>query len=879
MKKIGFTIVLLLYIATLSFAQRDRGALTGIVSDTTGAVVPNVQVSVRNTGTNVVSKTVSNEVGQYTQPNLPIGPYQITFEAAGFKTLVRSNLDLTVGVLRVDAKLEVGAVTESVQVTAEMARLETDTPRVGTALTGNVVRDLPLSFSGGRVAENWAFKIAPGVRGSAWSSNINGALPFSKQTLLDGADISVNRSGTNSETSVSLEAVQEFSVITTGYSAEYGRMQGGVYSYVMKSGANQLHGSGYGAIRNEVLNANTFVNNFTNRKRAPERKWDLGVGIGGPVYIPKVYDGRDKTFFYVTAEKYRDKSFSVGGPNQSVPLPEFWDGDLSRLLQTVSTGSKDALGRDVLRGAIYDPATFRQMPDGRWVGDMFPGNIIPAARISKVSKNIGALAKAHILPTFKDATGQFPLINNYINPSSNIFSQNNFTLKIDQNISSNHKVAVSYSYNGRPVRNLRGGIWSYNDPDGGPFAQLFVQPYHSNMGRLSYDWTVSPRSFNRFVLYVNRAGNPFGDANNGIDGAKAFGIPGLSTTNYPFIGWGSGPYYSFATNSPSFQQFEGFTNWGFSDTFSVTKGRHFIKFGYENRRNHAQARQSPSVSLNFNATQTAIPNEPFSGNMTGHSFASFLLGDVYSASLSDPITLGGRRYYWGMFVQDDFKVTPTLTLNLGLRWDYNRPAFEVAGRMSSWNPSKPDPLSGLSGAYDFAGQVHHLHRPELLRPQGFQQLRPALRFRLDGQAHAHHPRLVRNHVRGRRFQRFDRHPALGQGQLYCLGRRLRLRGAGDQSVERDFQLGQQFSHGPVPAGAVRRFVGRQGRDARDDRSRVRNRALRPAVELQHPEGDLEEIRDRLRLSRDQGHGPTVGQWQTPEPGSDRVCPEVRSQKC
>ncbi len=199
------------------------------------------------------------------------------------------------------------------------------------------------------------------MRGSTWSSNINGALPFSKQTLLDGADISVNRSGTNSETSVSLEAIQEFSVITTGYSAEYGRMQGGVYSYVMRSGGNQLHGSGYGSIRNEVLNANTFVNNWYSRKRGAERKWDLGGGIGGPVYIPKVYNGKDKTFFYVTLEKYHDKTFTISGPNQSVPLPEFYDGDLSRLLQTVSAGT-DALGRNVLRGAIYDPATL----SGRW---------------------------------------------------------------------------------------------------------------------------------------------------------------------------------------------------------------------------------------------------------------------------------------------------------------------------------------------------------------------------------------------------------------------------------------------------------------------------------------------------------------------------------
>src|SRR5207244_7912881 len=232
-------------------------------------------------------------------------------------------------------------------------------PEVGTSLINKELVNLPLGFGGARLAENFAYKISPGVAGNSWTSNINGSTSFSKETLLDGATVTTYLSGHFGESSVSVEALQEFKVQTAGMSAEYGRTQTGVFNYVMKSGANNLHGSAYGEIRNEALNANTFANKFRGVPRALDRKQDYAGSFGGPIYLPKIYNGRNRTFFYTTYERYRERTGGFAAPNRTVPLPEFYDGNFSRLLGP-ATGQVDAQGNAVPRGAIYDPATFSQ---------------------------------------------------------------------------------------------------------------------------------------------------------------------------------------------------------------------------------------------------------------------------------------------------------------------------------------------------------------------------------------------------------------------------------------------------------------------------------------------------------------------------------------
>jgi hypothetical protein len=700
--------LLFVVLATLAAqAQLNRGSLTGTLTDPTGGVIPEARVTIRNSNTGATYETRTNAAGQYNMPNLPPGAYELTFEAPSFKKLVRSGIELGVtDVVRVDATLEVGSVAESVQISAEAPRLQSDTPEVGTSLTNKELVDLPISWSGeGRVPENFAFKVSPGVSGDVWTSHINGSASFSKESLLDGATVTTYLSGHFEEGSVSTEALQEFKIQTSGMAAEFGRSQGGIFNYVMKSGANQIHGSLYGSLRNEALNANTFVNKARGASRTPDRKQNYAASFGAPVYIPKLYNGRNRTFFYTAYERYKERTLGLGAPTLTNPVAEFYQGDFSRLLGA-ATGQTDAMGRPVYRGAIYDPLTFSQLPGGRWIGQPFEGNRIPVARFSQVSQRLNSILQKSYLPTERDASGLAPLVNNASAPVSQQpqFDYYMFSAKGDQIISSRQKLSGSYSYGARPRLLIdRGAMWAPNDPVGGPLAKSRYQRVKTDLARLAYDFTISPRLLNFFTVYYNRQGNPSIGTQANVDGAKELGIRGLSTFGYPNIEWNTGPFVTLSnTGYTSKGNIENVGS-GFLDTVSFSRGRHFMKTGFDFRRNQLNTQPTQGGTLRFNPRATAIPNETFSGNLTGFAFASYLLGIVDNGALSDPIGLGARRHYYALFFQDDFKVSSRLTLNLGVRWEYQPPGFEVADRLSSWNPNKIDPASGLPGAYDFAG--------------------------------------------------------------------------------------------------------------------------------------------------------------------------------
>lgn len=700
---------------TACFAQGDRGTLTGIVTDHSGAVVPVVAINVTNTLNNSVYRAATTAAGAYTVPNLPIGSYRLEFLAQGFKKTERTNIQLTQGqVLRIDVTLELGAVTETVEVNAVASGIETDTPRVSTNMPNTQLRDLPISMNGGslgRSSEDWAFKLVPGIGGSSWSSRINGmSVQGQRETFFDGVPAGANISGVVAESSVSIEAVGEVNIMTSGYSAEYGRLAAGVFNYSLKSGANEPHGSAYGALRNEALNANTFTNNFAGLRRNFDRKQNFAFSFGGPIVLPKIYHGRNKTFFYAAYERYRQNQTGRPGPNSTYPLKEFYDGDFSRLLIGGILGTKDALGRDVLRGAIFDPLTAQQLANGRYVAEMFPGNRIPVSRISRVSQNINKIGKERYLPTVVGPDGLVPLQNNAETATNSLyqkFDQHQFSLKLDHNISDAHKLSFTHDYTGRPKYDPRGGLWDWNDPTGGPWAVVFIQPLTTKRYRISYDWTVTPTLFNRIQVFHNRLGNPYYDYNNDVDGAAVYGIKGLSTHGYPLVNWGGGPNYSLSSNAAQPRTSSSATTYGFSDTVSLSKGRHFFKAGVDVRNLISASRFDPQASFNFSNLATSIPQEANAiTSFTGYSFASYLLGGVTSASLNVPNPRTPHNDYIGAFLQDDFKVRTNLTLNLGVRWEYNKPVFESWDRQASWDPTVTDPETGLLGAYTFAGKCN-----------------------------------------------------------------------------------------------------------------------------------------------------------------------------
>ncbi len=712
MPKASLRSVCLLLIGCLAvLAQLDRGALTGTITDPSGAVIPDARVTIKNTGTNGIYETRSNPAGQYTMPNLPVGGYELTFEAPAFKKLVRSGITLSVAdVVRVDATLAVGSVTESVQISAEAPRLQSDTPMVGASLVNKELSHLPVSWgTEGRVAEFFVYKLMPGATGDPWTSHVNGSTAFSKESLLDGVTVTTYNAGHFEEGSISVEAMQEFKVQSSGMPAEFGRMQAGVYNYVMKSGTNDYHGSVYGALRNEALNANTFVNNYRGIKRTPDRKQNYAFSFGGPITLPKLYQGRNRTFFYSAYERYRERTGGLAAPNITLPLPEFLQGDFSRLLGA-DTGQKDALGRQVYRGAIYDPATFSQLPGASWVGNIFPGNRIPVSRFSQVSQRMNAILQKYYTPTVRDATGQIALVNNASLPVSQqpLFDYYMFSTKLDQIINDRHRLSGSYSYGARPRLKIDSSrVWSplstAADADGGPLAGSRIQRVKTDLARLADDYTISPRLLNFFSVYYNRQVLPGLGLSANVDGAKDLGIKGLTTYGYPAVTWAVGPFVSLATAGYTAKNNVANIGYGLLETVSFSSGRHFMKAGFDYRRNMVNEQPTQGGAFTFNPRGTAIPNASFSGNLTGFAFASYLLGIVDSASLSDPIGEGDRRRYFGAFFQDDFKVSKTLTLNLGLRWEFQPPFSEVADRLSSWDPNKTDPVSGLRGAYAFAG--------------------------------------------------------------------------------------------------------------------------------------------------------------------------------
>jgi hypothetical protein len=693
-----FVVVCLAGAAAVADAQVNRATISGTVTDSSGLAIPGVTVTITGeSGLTVTAQT--NLAGQYTVPSLPVGTYAAKFEIEGFKTFVRNKLTLQVSqTLRLDVELAIGQLAETVSVSGTPQLIQRETPDVGTTVTRDYLTALPLSMGGGRYPETFAYRLSPGVEGDTWTSRINGSPAFSKEVLLEGASVTTYLAGHFGESSVSMEALQEFKVQTSGLSAEYGRTGGGVFNFVMRSGENRVHGTGFSTIRNEALNANTFLNEAAGQPKPRDRQSNYGGSFGGPIRIPGVYDGHNRTFFFAAAEKFRVRSYVYAAPNRSVPQREMYDGDLSRLLTTTVVGT-DALGRPIYRGAIYDPLTLREV-NGVFVADPFPGNVIPANRISQVSRRIGETAKKHYAPINNALTA------NNLFPTQNTpeFDQNQWSFKIDQVVSDRQRLSGSLARNTRPRLLLdQRGIWDANDPVGGPLSPARRQVINSWLARLAHDFTISPALHNSLILSFNRMANPNRSAHVADSCAALLGIKGvLQDGPCPRINWGDGPAgVSFDPIGDPQDDFQAYNSWGVANSLGWSKGRHFVKVGADIRGNQLNTRPLGNLAgtFNFMAAQTGIPGV----NFIGHSFASFLLGGVNNANVGVPLGLAGRTFYYAGYAQDDFKATSKLTLQLGLRYEYQPPAVELHDRTSNFDLTVTDPLTGMKGAVVFAG--------------------------------------------------------------------------------------------------------------------------------------------------------------------------------
>ena len=697
----AFILILLLLSAgaggRLAFAQSSEGSISGTVSDTSGAVIAGAKIVAVGTTTGSRYETTSTSSGLYRIAAMNIGAYNVTITASGFKISVNTGVVVQVGtVASLDVHLAIGSVAETVSVTANAPRLQTESSEVGTVVTEKQVLDLPLSAGGGlREPQAFVF-LAPGTAGNASVSKITGGQNYGSSILLDGLDTYVDENGSNiTGTEPSVEALSEFKVLTSTLPAEYGRTTGGVVSFSVKAGTNSYHGDVYEIFRNTALDANTWFNNAyaamnpaqaATFRRPDDNKNDYGFTVGGPVRIPHLYDGRNKTFFFFSWEQYQQTLGAV--ITSTVPTLAERNGDFSALVNTsqVLANNNPCTGQPIYLGQIFDPSTTRTI-NGIECRNQFPGNIIPTSSFSNNANKILALYPAPLNSNFN---------NNYSYASINPVRQPTYTFRIDQNLSQKSKLYFDYTHRTNTSR----ANTSLPPPigfgaDEGDFGADYT--------RLGWDYSFTPTLLNNLMLGYNRWINK-DTALATLDNKnwpQAIGIGNVNAQQFPQISFGE--VYPELGYPIDVTQIDNGLRAG--DSLTWIKGRHTLEFGADWRYQEWSpiGFEGQAGYFNWARAQTAGTNT--STSLSGDGFASFLLGAVNNANLADHgVQPQFRQPYFAAYAQDDFKVSPSLMLNLGVRWDVDVPRHELHGYASTFDPTVPNPAAGnILGGLKFAG--------------------------------------------------------------------------------------------------------------------------------------------------------------------------------
>ncbi len=706
--KLIFTLSLL-SIAAL-FGQSDRGVITGTVSDSTGALIPGAQVVITNVNTGANSETVTTGTGNYTLLSLPAGTYTLKVTQPGFSHFEQTNIQVQVAVTtRVEVVLTVGSAAEAVQVTAEASQLKTESAEQSATITGKQIAELPLNFGigAGAIRNPLSFvQMTPGATFNGWNNiSINGGSNNFKIMFEGQESDSARQTQVSDELQPSVEAIEQFTLQTSNFSAEFGRVgNGGVYNFTSKSGTNQLHGSAYLYFENTFLNAGIpFTDDGTgNHIKVVKHLADYGGSLGGPVIIPKLYNGKNKTFFFFNLERYRDRESLYAGTT-TVPNSAYLSGNLSNNLAVTANRNlgTDFAGRPIIQNTIYDPATEVIDSAGRRVLTPFPNNTIPLNRIDPTVKKI--------LTYFpKPNLGGDAYVNNFTMSGAFYKLQMVPSGKIDHTF--NDKIKIS-GYVGTQTTDKSNGV------DGLPdvLSRVRIQNIASLTTRVNYDQSFSPTLLLHlgagFIRYRNPDTVPpvsstFDLTTLGIIGAPGTGFPRINAVGDSVLGgmalpFGTGNRLLIFDQKPT-----GVAN------LSWIHGNHTTKFGgdwkLETTTQFTFNNETPTY--NFSAAQTAQPlygQVLPSGTATGSAWASFLLGLYDNASAGNAAAPQWRRHSLALFAQDTWKLTRKITFDYGLRWDLQEPLRELWNRESTFSPTTPNPnAGGLPGAviYEGSGQ-------------------------------------------------------------------------------------------------------------------------------------------------------------------------------
>jgi hypothetical protein len=694
-----------LLLSAVALAQENRATIVGTVLDQTGAAIPNATIKATNIETNTTMTTTSNESGVYTLPFLPVGKYQINVTANGLKTARRDNIELRVGArVQLDFSMEVGNVADTVTIMSETPLLDTATASRGQVIDEEKVRDLPLLgrnpfllaalSSGVQIASTQgSISFRPFDNGGMDAISINGGRQRSNEFLIDGAPNTGTENGGVGALSFvpSPDSVQEFRVQSNTYDAQFGRTGGGTINLSLKGGTNKFHGALYHYFRNDVLNANPFQSNAANSPRAAFRWNQPGLVVDGPIWIPKVYNGKDKAFFMFSWEKIKS---SIPSPvTRTVPTLAQRAGDFSQTLQ--------ANGQPIL---IYDPLT-TTCTGNNCTRTAFANNRIPTNRMDPVALK---LLDFFPLPTQAGNTQGF--LNFFNGPNARTDEYDQFASRVDYNLSDKHKLSGRWLRNNR--HELR-GLAGYKR-EASPF---FAHSRKNVGGGGDLTSTLSPTlvsnlkvNFIRHEFTIDQYGDNFDITQLGFPAAlknqlaRQF-FPGITMTDYDNtggIGFGNGSRYTYSDAS------------ALSEVLNKTAGAHSLKFGGEVRFLRDNYIQPTSSFGSFNFNRGFTQRNPLAGDAaSGNAFASLLLG--YPATGSVPInaSFAYQHLYYGAFFQDDWRISRKLTLNLGLRWDYESPTSERYNQLNAgFDKTTASPIQApglqLKGGLLFTSQDNRL---------------------------------------------------------------------------------------------------------------------------------------------------------------------------
>lgn len=672
MSKMLFAAALL---AGVAFAQDYRGQIAGRILDPTGAAIPGANVKVINTATNAASATVSDGNGNYRTLYLAPSNYTVTVEAAGFKKLARQGIEVRVGdAIALDLTLEVGTSQETVNVTAEAPLLETSTASSGQVIATRAITDLPLSdgnpFTLHRLAPgviyNGDLKFSRPFDNGGTSSIVVDGAPGSNEFTLDGAPNMA--SGGRVGYVPPRDTVEEFKVETANFDAQDGHTAGGNVNVALKSGTNAVHGTLYEFFRNDKLAANDFFLNRSGRPRDSLRYNLYGGTVGGPVWIPKIYNGKNRTFFFFGYEGIKDRFPEPG--QYTVPTADQRNGNLSSLLSLCAPNANPC------QYQIYDPLTAVQ-EGSRIRRTPLAGNIIPASRINPIAKNYLAffpLPNKPIDP--REPEGR----NNFVSANSRADDFYSLTFRGDHQMTDKQKAFVRYTYNTR--RESRGNWSGVTNGVNATGNFLFRINYNTTFDHV---YTLSPTTILNWRVSFSRFEEPNIRPHEGKYDPKALGfapsvaayfgpeqyLPRFEIGQFSALGdsIGGGLTYNIYSFQPTLTKVAG-------------GGKHQIRMGFD-FRSYRQNNFGPGHSAgryDFGTNYTRGPLDNAASAPIGQEFAAFLLGQTTGGLIDRNAARSNQSNYYAGFVQDDYKVTNRLALNLGLRYEYEGAVTERYNR-------------------------------------------------------------------------------------------------------------------------------------------------------------------------------------------------------